>query len=312
MHDNFDNWLASGSLEPINLKTGSDRHIYMRVAKTAAYDYIYSQRQYKEEGIVRGDPFQYAGVYCKADGLIYDGQYELRSVYDDEDYTSRSAEKLQATLQADVRSRIERVIDNDRANLNITKLTEPRKVSSLEEYIKYSAPGAAREAYLDTVEFEGYTFRCYYEAHRWTEDSLLNYISDPEKYAAREAAQYIETHQEEMLSDFLEGDALTTAYNAILAASGDPVHFIKRIRMAVNASDAKTVNVTIDKDGQSLTFKTEAYPLRVDCGSYYSTYHIVAADRRTFEEAFGRSANFAPEEIVSITYGRKEIYSRGE
>ena len=40
----------------------------------------------------------------------------------------------------------------------------------------------------------------------------------------------------------------------------------------------------------------------------YSTFHIPAADRRKFEEAFGRHAEYTAEDITRITYGRNTIY----
>ena len=74
------------------------------------------------------------------------------------------------------------------------------------------------------------------------------------------------------------------------------------------AKEAKTVNVTILKDGIEFTFKTEASDFRHDCGSYYNAWGLTAADRRRFEELFGRYAGCYPQEIVRITYTRKVLY----
>ena len=40
----------------------------------------------------------------------------------------------------------------------------------------------------------------------------------------------------------------------------------------------------------------------------YSTFYITAADRRKFEEAFGRYVDYTAEDITRITYGRNTIY----
>lgn len=77
---------------------------------------------------------------------------------------------------------------------------------------------------------------------------------------------------------------------------------------AVAFTGAKTVTVTIRKDGQDFTFKTEACVLRRDCTNTYGTWYIAAADRREFEKRFGRGAEYAPQEIMRITYGRKTLY----
>ena len=78
----------------------------------------------------------------------------------------------------------------------------------------------------------------------------------------------------------------------------------------MESSSAKTVNVTIRKDGTEFTFKTETSPLRRDCQSGYNTWCMAAADRREFEQIYGRSADYYPQEIQKITYARKVLYQK--
>lgn len=144
----------------------------------------------------------------------------------------------------------------------------------------------------------------------WTEHSLLEYIADPEGYAEKEAAGYLAENQEEILYDLLCSDYVRAEYQALLEDSDNPVHSIKRIIQAVSASNAKTVNVTILKNGVEFTFKTETGPLCSDCTSEYSTWHIAAKDRKKFKELFGRHEEYRPEEIIRITYGRSVLYQR--
>lgn len=63
--------------------------------------------------------------------------------------------------------------------------------------------------------------------------------------------------------------------------------------------------------GESVYFtnsKTETGDLRRDCTGGYSHWHMIAADRRRFFECFGRNAEYRPEEILRITYGRSVLY----
>ena len=71
----------------------------------------------------------------------------------------------------------------------------------------------------------------------------------------------------------------------------NPIHRMKAITEALKASGAKTVTVTVEKDGMELTFKTAANSL-TGHRNYYSTYDIPAQDRREFERLFGRSADY--------------------
>lgn len=86
------------------------------------------------------------------------------------------------------------------------------------------------------------------------------------------------------------------------------IHLVKRIKSAMESTSAKTVNVTIYKDGIEFPFKTKADDLRRDCKSSYSSWSIAAADRRRFEELFGKYADYTPKDICCITYGRNVLY----
>ena len=89
--------------------------------------------------------------------------------------------------------------------------------------------------------------------------------------------------------------------------AGNPIHRMKAITDAVKGCSANTVTVTVQKDGQELTFKTAADSL-TGHRSYYSTSDIPATDRREFERLFGRYADYNAEDVVRITYGRNTIY----
>jgi hypothetical protein len=308
----FAEWLASMDGSAFQYRAAGDFITLVRVKKNENFDYLYCQRHYRDEGINRADDFEYAGVYCLKDKLVYDNQYAIRMLTDE---NGRGAETLRDALKRDVCQAVDAAINNDRANLSIKELTTEQALNSLAEYKKYSAPGRAREVYLDPVyDKTGYKFtlHCHYDPAKWTEDSLLEYILDPAGYAATEAAAYIDSHQESMLKEFLQADMVATEYTVIVNNRLNPVHRVKRIMAAVNGSSAKTVYVTICKDDIELTFKTEAGQFRRDCHSYYHGSDIVATDRRQFEKQFGRYAHYMPEDILRIEYNRKSIYHAKE
>ena len=308
----FTSWLAGtdgGAFE-----CGADGyHITLiRVRKNGDFDYLYCQRQYRGGGIERRDKFEYAGIYCKRDGLVYDNQYDIRLL--SEDY-SRSPNNLREDLKRAVRQAVEDAVGNDRGNLRVTELTTERKLEEMAYFQKYTAPGEARAAYLSGGYCEGcylFTFRCCYDPENWTEDSLLAYILEPAKYAAAESAAYINGHQEHILSDFLQADMVAAEYAALLKNPLNPVHRVKRIMEAVNASSAKTVYVTICKDDIDMIFKAEAAQFRRDCVSHYSDWNIVAADRREFSKRYGSHSHYGPEDILRIEYARRVLYQAVE
>ena len=85
-------------------------------------------------------------------------------------------------------------------------------------------------------------------------------------------------------------------------------HARKAIIEAVK--DKKTVNVTILKNGQTFTFKTETATLTYgQRNDEYSKYDIQAKDRQKYKELFGTN-DYTADEILKITYGKKEIYTK--
>ena len=304
-------WL--NRLGPFECQTGVYHNTLIRVRKNVDFDYLYIQRQYNGTGIKRDDNFEYAGVFCKRNGRIYDAQYKIKDLFDKWDVLqTRDAEVLQKQMEAAVRESVEVAIGNDRDNLQITELSSERDLEKLEQYKNYYSKEQARKAYLNSDDENdedfNFVYRCDYHAERWTEDSLLAYILDPEGYVNAEAKAYIDSHQEAMLSNFLESDMVAAAYTEIIENPSYPVHRVKRIIRAVSASSAKMVTVTIRKAGKEFTFKAEAHQFRSDCTSHYSDWNIVAADRREFERIFGRSAHYGPEDILRIEYARSVLY----
>ena len=309
MNDTFINWLASGDTGLCSFQENGYTYFVMRVEKNTDFDYLFCQRQFRDTGLTRDSAFKYVAIYCKRDGLLYDAQYDLTIIdRDSELFANRGAEHLRERLKQAVREKVESAIGNDRSNLQISKISDSMLMNRLEYVSNYGAKEEARRHYLDILDFEPPVFRCFYEPEHWKEDTLLSYIIDPNGYSEKEAEAFIAANQEDMLYSFLNNDAVLKEYQAILADTQNPVHIIKKIKVAMEATSAKTVNVTIQKNGTEFTFKTEASSLRGDCGNHYNSWSIVAADRRRFEQTFGRSADYTPEEVVRITYSRAVLY----
>ena len=135
----------------------------------------------------------------------------------------------------------------------------------------------------------------------------MAWLQNPEGLIQTEADQHIKINQEKFLLQFLKNDALVAEYQAIVQNTDSPLHRVKAISEAIKTSGAKTVTVTVQKNGEELSFRTGTTPLRGRYNSY-STSHIAAADRQEFERLFGRGANYCAEDITRITYGKKTLY----
>ena len=302
-------WLAGTG--PYMHKVKGSQFTLMRVRKNEKFDYLYIHRN--STGIERGNKFEYAGVYCRRNGLVYDCSYTARDLFDDANaQDARSTDSLFKYLKSAVRSAVELAIGNDRDNLYITELSSERMLEDLARFQGNSAISDARKIYLGSNAGGAsgdyaFIFQCNYRPEQWTEDSLLAYILDPDEYVRTEAKKYTDSHQEVMLLDFLKGDMVAAAYEGFIENPLNPIHNVKRIMQAVSASPAKTITVTIRKGGVESTFKTEANEFRSDCTSTYSNWRIMAADRHEFKRLFGNK-DYGPEDILRIEYARSVLY----
>lgn len=299
-------WVNSGDTAPLTLKDST----VIRIPKDKDFDYLFTQRHYSRGGLIERDrKFEYGGIVRKSDNALYDLQYDLREY--DETKGELSAEKLKDEMQGLVRMFIEKTINNDRKNLRIKEISDKRSLEQLGYYIQYDAYKDARQLYLenDGGEARGFVYKNDYRAEAWKEATLLEFILDPTKYVATQAAEYMRDRQEQMLDKFLRADAMYAEYAKILADPTDNIHTVNNIQKALMAVDAKMVTLTMRRGDKELTFKFEAYRLKSDCERKYCEYGAEVAGRQQLSESFGRgNTDFTPEEIVKITYGRNTLY----
>ncbi len=83
----FANWLKSKEMI-IHLENKFGRFstfsIFIKLAKNEDIDYLFCMENYDDNTLTREASFQYAGIYCKRDGLVYDAQYSICALEPDE------------------------------------------------------------------------------------------------------------------------------------------------------------------------------------------------------------------------------------
>lgn len=307
----FVKWLKSGEGMQCELPENSWTNRIIRLPKTDQIDYLYAQTIYKsDDGLRRDGKFEYEGLFCKTTGMLYDVKdYTLRDSLRKAGYPrSKSWEEITEDICSDIRTKVDAIIDNDRTKLSVTEITDEQLLHQLECARSRNVANAAREAYLISGLPDSY--RCSYYDKSMDESDVLAYIAYPKKIVTRYAEKYIKENQQKILLDFIEFDLITEAYAALIANPNDPIHAIKRIMDVMRGLNAKTVNITIRRDGAEGVFKYDADVLRHDCGtSGYSAWRLPRKEVHRFWELFGRYASlFYPQDIVKITYGKKVLY----
>lgn len=107
MNEVIEKWLASGDLKPCYFQNAGDNYSLIRVEKNQDFEYLFYQDLYCGKSIEWKNSFQYAGIYCKRDGLVYDAGYMFEA---QNSLRERSAMFLCGQLEESVRRKVERTI----------------------------------------------------------------------------------------------------------------------------------------------------------------------------------------------------------
>lgn len=278
------------------------------------FDLLFYNQTWREKNIALDAKLESAGLYYRKDGCIYNPYYSLEHCLESSamltDHTSKTdfAKKFTELVKA----KVEEIIDNKRSNISIKELTDSYLLRQMEYYAEYGAVDAAKKEFIKGNAVSDIVYRCPFSTDSMSDKEYIQFILDKEPLVEETAKTYIEEHQENILAQFYNNALLKKELQSIY---DDPEHILHRVKAIIDAvqeSGAKTVNVTINKEDKDFTFKYETRTLTVAPSSYYSTYNMKASDRREFENLFGRSADFYPNEITKITYGRNVIYDSSE
>lgn len=278
------------------------------------FDLLFYSRTWHAKNIKLDEKLESAGLYCRKDGCIYNSSYSLRDCCENSkmiiEYSHKAdfAEKFTELVKAKVKE----IIDNKRSNISIKELTDSYLLRQMEYYAEYGAVDAAKKEFIKGNAVSDIVYQCPFSTDSMSDKEYIEFILDKEPLVEETAKTYIEEHQENMLAQFYNNALLKKELQSIYDNPGHILHRVKAIIDAVKESGAKTVNVTINKEDKDFTFKYETRTLTVAPSSYYNSYNMKASDRREFENMFGRNADFYPNEITKITYGRNVIYDSSD
>lgn len=305
--DELKHWLEQGQGALALKNENRLSTVLFRFEKELGIEYLYAIDPLLRNKISWDDKPEFAGIYAREKGLFftddaldnYMGGWAKCS-YDDQ-------HTMSAEIGRQINQYVESAIQNDRSNLSIGEGPGWTKASDYQYYLKYGAQRDAIEL-LFKIQKPDTQFHSSYEmVSRLDEKLFLDYLKSPETVVKAHAEKYMASHQEQFLLQFLETEALQRVYRDLMDNVTHPAHKMKAITDAVKESGAKTVNVTVFKAGQEMTFKAAARSLR-GYRDGYNGFDIQSADRQKFEAAFGRCADYTADEIIRITYGRNTLY----
>ena len=303
-------WLKNGN-GVLALTKNNMAYFYIKVPYNGNFDFIYTQMNYHGNNI-KAENFEYAGIYNKTDGKIYNVHY-MFPTNGIEHEIGISYEVFTKTFKDEINAKINEIIDNDRNKLTIkdeSELTEDVYKRNLENAREYRETQKVRSLFLSGKTPADVVFNAGYSNTNHTKDTYIAYLTDKTDLIKTYAEEWIAKNQERIYADFLINDIIAEELQKTIDDKTYEIHTVRTIINSLKNVDCKTVNVTVKINDIEFTFKTEVRRLKMDCQYSYSTYEIAAQDRGKFKELYGRHTDYRPNDITKITYGKKTLYEK--
>lgn len=307
LKDRFRAWLDGNDYKPFVIGKNNGGNLYVKIPRGDDFDYLFEDYLESDLNVDRQIKLKYCGIYHKSEHKLYDARGWFKTI-DPTLEADHGLSNMADDVQDKVRELIENRLQNDIHNLDVQTISTKRLRQDLQYAEQYGASEKARKLFLLHAEPDDVRFECEYEFGILTDTFLLAYLSDSETFCHDQAMAYWAEHQEDMCLQFMINDVVRNELAELNALDDSPLHRIREISEAVTDVSASTVSVTIYKDGNELTFRSDASQLRCDPGNHYSLWFLPAKDRAAFRSLFGPGADFSPEDITQITYYGKTVY----
>lgn len=310
--EDFFAWLREGT-KPLQFLGKTERCItFLKVPREENVIYLFSAALY-EETQIRGDmTFHFCGMYFPKAQILRFAQYNLTwSVDAIEAEEVQRAEFWCERINRSVNEKIGQMIMNGQNNLSIRSLSDPENIQKMREFEEWGAEKEAEDIFLKgempDTEYHPF-FRLQNFSKVCKEDMFIAYFQDAEKFLEEEAQKYIQTHEENILLTFLKNEILREKFEVLEQDLGSDVFNQRKITVAIRAAEARTVWITVEKDGREMTFRAIAKGIAHGRGQYSQRNIVSGDDRQKFGELFGRNTDFSVQDITRITHGRSVLY----
>lgn len=272
-------------------------------------------RENETPNISLENDLKYNGVVNDLTGDLYNIQYELKHIdgYDYNNPTIQGVEfndAFKEQIEKEVNDYINKKVDNKYpTNIDLSNDYFQKELNDIKEYDAWNF--AKNQFFLnktsDQLKFD-YGF---YLGSKFNQNICLDYILYPNETIQKFGDEVLSEKSKIIYTKLYKIELAKPLLDGIWNDPNHKFHIFQKIKHSI-PEDIKTCNVFILKNGIEWDGKIEASVLRRICAetTYISTYDIAAQDRKKFEQLFTRSADLFPQDIVKITHGKKELYTK--
>lgn len=332
MKDELEKFILSDSKEPFDYIDGEREYFnkkYLKINYNHRFDTLYSQRLYKNK--MNNDSFSFAGFYDKIDKVIYNADYDLRDVLKDRDIKFDEICNLKRKIYKDMNEYIKNYTINNQDELR--QLCHNNFYDNEKNFFRRIEEDVERHFITtDDIVIEiPYFAETRYDANYEYDKVLLedsnsiytDYLDNPE--------QTIKEKSKVMLSDeltkkrigfMLNHNEFENNYLSKILENKDneyaSLYKNKELYKAIKDVEAQMINITINYNGDELTFKFSKYTFqgalerndKSEC-SYNKSYESVEKFLEKHKEQ-GYKKEFDFLNITKITYGKNTLYEKQE
>lgn len=254
-----------------------------------------------------------AGIWQQEARVLWNPTWDVRKLYDtmsEEDRESMTCCTLHDRLSL-IKDRASSMLTaealNHEAQHTLFPITEDaeRFYTSTDDYVKYNLFNDAVDCFMNRrIPTLDCTMSLHYDGLTWRE--TLAAIVTPNALAKAKAENHAR-HNAHSLNRMIEIYPLMLAEVAKLETC-EPMILRRKLAECVDDDDMKSVRVVIERDGVRVESKIDPFYIRQfrSCCFIY-TRHLDKAPRELWKKHFGYQ-DIRPEDIVCITYGRKQLY----
>lgn len=302
----FRKWLEEASPRVYEIRDGDRADLYIKAEKNKDFSYLYHYTTSEPDGVKRFRNFDYAGIFCKSDGLIYDACGEIEKFFPGIEYPF-GEERMLADVENRVREMIEEYVSEKYAATDKVALTDKYAEMmnrAADDVLRYKT----QKSFLAGIKSDA-PYQSDYRFNDRKEDWLLEYIKDKQGYIKRLGEKYIKENADTIAFDYAKYKRLQVELKKLEELADSPLHRLREIRKAVESVTTQKVTVTIEKESQQFTFRASASALRAGDRRWFSPWVMETADRNAFWERFGNGTSFLPEEVTAIYQRNQCIYT---
>ncbi len=323
MNNNFKDFLNDSNANDQVFKTNYN---YVKIHKEKYDDrfiIIYSKRESKN---LKQSDYVVSGYYDSLDKILYNSTYEIDDLIPKDN-------SMSLNYFEKITDKICKEIDLYMADYVISNAEEFRKLGNekfkdMENWRKNAATKQVEGCFIDNDDSvlkmlnTGSSYKLRYLEEFNNKTLIVNYLNNPKEVVEKYALDFIDEAKESLGADLLVYefqleylDKIRKNYNNEFAH----IYTNRNILNALKGIEAKSINITIKYNNNELTFKYDYNRLLSELknatykgyeyGSNYKKVREFLEDNNVKNENGYKEDSFVFQNITSITYGKKILYT---